>query len=72
MVSGDTSYVLPAGLADYYHHPHIRYVPLCDVEPRMVALAQSTHRTMPELDQFAKITTAILQHVDGRGDDSRR
>jgi DNA-binding transcriptional LysR family regulator len=54
-------YVLPAGLASYYHHAHIRYVPLQDVEARMVALAHTTHRTMPELHQFAEIAKELLQ-----------
>jgi DNA-binding transcriptional LysR family regulator len=61
VASGAGFYVLPAGLAGYYRHPHICYTALSDVEPRMVALAQSLHRTMPELDQFAKITIANLQ-----------
>jgi DNA-binding transcriptional LysR family regulator len=47
--------VLPAGIADYYRHLHVRYVQLRDVEPRMVALAYSPNRSMPELEQFAKI-----------------
>jgi DNA-binding transcriptional LysR family regulator len=47
--------VLPAGLADYYRHPYVHSVLLPDVEARMVALAYSANRSMPELDQFAKI-----------------
>jgi DNA-binding transcriptional LysR family regulator len=52
--------VLPAGLADYYRHLHVRYVPLSDVKPRMVALAYNANRSMPELEQFAKIAVSQL------------
>jgi DNA-binding transcriptional LysR family regulator len=58
--------VLPAGLAAYYRHAHVRYVQLPDVEARMVALAYSAGRCMPELDQFAKIAISQLQ---GHGSD---
>jgi DNA-binding transcriptional LysR family regulator len=53
--------ILPAGLADYYRHAHVRYVQLPDVEARMVALAYGANRSMPELDQFAKIAISQLQ-----------
>jgi hypothetical protein len=46
--------------ADYYHHAHLSYVALHDVAPRMVALARSAHRTMPELQEFAKIALDLL------------
>jgi LysR substrate binding domain len=52
--------VLPAGIAGFYRRPDISYVPVVDVAPRMVALAYSKHRTMPELDEFAKLATSML------------
>jgi DNA-binding transcriptional LysR family regulator len=52
--------VLPAGIASFYRRPDISYVPALDVAPRMVALAYSKHRTMPELNEFAKLATAML------------
>lgn len=61
VASGAGFYVLAAGLAGYDHHAHIRYVPLEGVEPRMVALAHTEHRTMPELHQFAAIARDLLQ-----------
>ncbi|WP_432838000.1 LysR family transcriptional regulator [Dactylosporangium sp. CA-092794] len=52
--------VVPAGLADYYRRPDIRYIPLTGVATRVVALAYSRHRTMPEIDTFARIARAEL------------
>lgn len=52
--------VLPAGFADFYRRPDIRYVSLSGVEPRMVALAYTKNRKMPSIDQFAKISIAAL------------
>jgi len=52
--------VLPAGIAGFYHRPDIRYTALTGVAPRMVALAYSMHRTMPEIDTFARIARAEL------------
>jgi DNA-binding transcriptional LysR family regulator len=53
-------FVLPAGIADFYRRADISYVPLQDVAARMVALAYNKHRTMPELEQFAQLTTSLL------------
>lgn len=53
-------FVLPAGLADFYRRADISYVPLQDVAARMVALAYSKHRTMPELGQFAELAISML------------
>jgi DNA-binding transcriptional LysR family regulator len=53
-------FVLPAGLAAFYRRSDISYVPLADVAARMVALAYSKHRTMPELEQFAELVTSML------------
>jgi DNA-binding transcriptional LysR family regulator len=57
---GGGVFVLPAGIAEFYQRPDISYVPLQDVAARMVALAYSKHRTMPELGQFAELVTAML------------
>jgi DNA-binding transcriptional LysR family regulator len=59
--------VLPAGIAGFYRRPDISYVPVMDVAPRMVALAYSKHRTMPELDEFAKLATSMLG-TDGKNE----
>jgi DNA-binding transcriptional LysR family regulator len=56
--------VLPARLAEYYRHTHVRYVQLSDVQARLVALAYSSSRSMPELHQFAKIA---ISHLQGDG-----
>jgi DNA-binding transcriptional LysR family regulator len=53
-------FVLPAGIADFYRRTDISYVPLRDVAARMVALAYSNHRTMPELGQFAELAISML------------
>jgi DNA-binding transcriptional LysR family regulator len=53
--------VLPAGLAAYYRHAYVQYVQLLGVESRMVALAYSASRCMPELEQFAKVAISQLQ-----------
>ncbi len=60
VAAGAGFYVLPAGLADFYRHTYVRYVMLSDVAPRMVALAYTANRRMPELDEFAKIAVAQL------------
>jgi DNA-binding transcriptional LysR family regulator len=57
---GEGIVVLPAGIAGFYRRPDISYVPAVDVAPCMVALAYSKHRTMPELDEFAKLATSML------------
>jgi hypothetical protein len=57
---GSGVFVLPAGIADFYRRADISYVPLQDVAARMVALAYNRHRTMPELVQFAQLTTSLL------------
>jgi DNA-binding transcriptional LysR family regulator len=57
---GEGIAVLPAGIADFYRRFDISYVQVVDVAPRMVALAYNRHRTMPELDEFAKLATAML------------
>jgi DNA-binding transcriptional LysR family regulator len=57
---GEGIFVLPAGIAGFYRRPDVSYVPVVDVAPRMVALAYSKHRTMPELDEFAKLATSML------------
>lgn len=53
-------FVLPAGLADFYRRADISYVRLHDVAARMVALAHTKHRTMPELGQFADLAASML------------
>jgi DNA-binding transcriptional LysR family regulator len=53
-------FVLPAGIAGFYRRSDIGYVPLTDVAPRMVALAYGSHRTMPEIEEFAKLSIAML------------
>ena len=61
-------FVLPAGIAEFYQRADISYVPLQDVAARMVALAYSRHRTMPELGQFAELVTSMLSpEPDQRG-----
>ncbi|MGO9781594.1 MAG: LysR family transcriptional regulator [Streptosporangiaceae bacterium] len=57
---GTGVFVLPAGIADFYQRADISYVPLQDVAARMVALAYTKHRTMPELGQFAELVTSML------------
>lgn len=58
-------FVLPAGIADFYRRDDVRYVPLEDVAPRMVALAQGRHRTMPELAQFARLAIDMFGPAAG-------
>ncbi|MFD4574132.1 LysR family transcriptional regulator [Streptomyces sp. NPDC058417] len=53
-------FVLPAGIAGFYRRDDVRCVPLEDVAPGMVALAQGRHRTMPELDRFARLAISML------------
>jgi DNA-binding transcriptional LysR family regulator len=57
---GEGAVILPAGIASFYRRPDISYVPVVDIAPRMVALAYSKHRTMPELEEFAKLATSML------------
>lgn len=57
---GEGVFVLPAGIAGFYRRHDISYVPVVDVAPRMVALAYNKHRTMPELEEFAKLATSML------------
>jgi DNA-binding transcriptional LysR family regulator len=57
---GEGIAVLPAGIAGFYRRPDVSYVPVVDLAPRMVALAYGKHRRMPELDEFAKLATAML------------
>jgi DNA-binding transcriptional LysR family regulator len=64
---GEGIIVLPAGIAGFYRRPDISYVPVVDVAPGLVALAYNKHRTMPELDEFAKLATSMLG--DGRQDE---
>ncbi len=61
---GEGTVVLPAGIASFYQRPDISYIPVTDVAPRMVALAYSKHRTMPELDEFATLATSMLWSGD--------
>ena len=60
VASGTGFIVVPAGLADFYRRPDIRYVQLTGVAPRMVALAYAKNRKMPSVDQFAKIVIEAL------------
>jgi DNA-binding transcriptional LysR family regulator len=64
---GEGVFVLPAGIAGFYRRPDISYVPVLDVAPRMVALAYNKHRTMPELEEFAKLATSMLGN-DGKNE----
>jgi DNA-binding transcriptional LysR family regulator len=57
---GEGFAVIPAGIASFYRRPDISYVRVVDIAPRMVALAYNKHRTMPELDEFAKLATSML------------
>jgi DNA-binding transcriptional LysR family regulator len=52
--------VIPAGLAAHFRYDEVRYVALDGVAPRMVALASSSQRTMPELAQFADLAREML------------
>jgi DNA-binding transcriptional LysR family regulator len=52
--------VIPAGLAAHFRYAEVRYVALDGVAPRMVALASSPQRAMPELDQFADLAREML------------
>ncbi|MFG2887338.1 LysR family transcriptional regulator [Streptomyces sp. NPDC048297] len=53
-------YIMPAGMADFYRRDDVAYLSLTDVAPRMVALAFTKHRVMPELDRFAEISRRLL------------
>jgi DNA-binding transcriptional LysR family regulator len=66
VASGAGFAVLPAGMADFYRRPDVTYVSLSGVAPRMVALAQSEHRMMPELEQFAAIAREMLGPRENR------
>jgi DNA-binding transcriptional LysR family regulator len=57
---GEGVIILAAGIASFYQRPDISYVRVADVAPRMVALAYSKHRTMPELDEFARLVVSML------------
>ncbi|MEU6348243.1 LysR substrate-binding domain-containing protein [Streptomyces sp. NPDC047072] len=57
---GSGCYVMPAGMAGFYHRDDVVYLTLEGVAPRMVALAYSKHRTMPELLQFAELSRRML------------
>lgn len=60
VASGAGCYVMPAGMAGFYRRDDVSYLTLEDVAPRMVALAYSKHRTMPELHRFAEISRRML------------
>ncbi|MCH5674430.1 LysR family transcriptional regulator [Streptomyces gilvus] len=60
VASGTGFIVVPAGLADFYRRPDIRYVQLTGVAPRLVALAYARNRKMPSIDKFVKIVIAAL------------
>lgn len=51
---------MPAGMAGFYRRDDVAYLMLEGVAPRMVALAYSKHRTMPELLQFAELSRRML------------
>ena len=57
---GEGIAVLPAGIAGFYRRLDVSYIPAVDVAPPMVALAYNKHRTMPELEEFAKLATSML------------
>ncbi len=57
---GSGCYVMPAGTAGFYRRDDVVYLTLEGVAPRMVALAYSKHRTMPELLQFAELSRRML------------
>jgi DNA-binding transcriptional LysR family regulator len=58
--SGAGCYVMPAGMASFYRRDDVAYLTLDGVAPRMVALAYTQHRTMPELNQFAELSRRML------------
>ncbi|AYC44027.1 Hca operon transcriptional activator HcaR [Streptomyces griseorubiginosus] len=60
VASGAGCYVMPAGMAGFYRRDDIAYLTLEGVAPRMVALAYSKHRSMPELNQFAELSRRML------------
>ncbi|WP_093715642.1 LysR family transcriptional regulator [Actinacidiphila alni] len=60
VASGAGCYVMAAGMAGFYRRDDVTYLTLEDVAPRMVALAYSKHRTMPELHRFAEISRRML------------
>lgn len=57
---GSGCYVMPAGIAGFYHREDVVYLTLEGVAPRMVALAYSKHRTMPELLLFAELSRRMF------------
>ena len=61
---GEGIAVLPAGIAGFYRRFDVSYVRVVDVAPRMVALAYNKHRTLPELDEFAKLAMSMLGNDD--------
>jgi hypothetical protein len=68
---GEGIAILPAGIAGFYRRPDISYVQVVDVAPRMVALAYGKYRTIPELDDFAKLATSLLGN-GGKDEGTRR
>ncbi len=60
VASGAGFHVMPAGMADFYRRPDVKYLTLDGVAPRMVALAYMEHRTMPELQRFSEISRRML------------
>lgn len=65
VASGQGFAVVPAGLADFYQRPDVKYVPLTGVAPRTVALAQCEHRHMPELRRFTELASKTLGPPSG-------
>ncbi len=60
VASGNGFIVVPAGIAAYHHRSDVALVRLTDVAPIVVALGYLTHRTMPEIEQFARIARDYL------------
>lgn len=52
--------VLPAGIGAFYRRDDVACIPLTDVAPVVVALAQRRARRMPELDRFARLAREHL------------
>ncbi|MFG2882571.1 hypothetical protein ACGFYV_09650 [Streptomyces sp. NPDC048297] len=50
----------PGGLARRPAHPEVVVVPLVDVTPVTIALAYSTHRSMPAIGRFAQLARERL------------
>ncbi|MGW1617729.1 LysR family transcriptional regulator [Streptomyces sp. NPDC002172] len=60
VASGAGCYVMPAGMAGFYRRDDVVCLTLEGVAPRMVALAYTKYRTMPELSQFAELSRRML------------